>query len=41
MVAGANFDRAEVASAKLVGLVGEDAAVNLDRANNLDRAVRE
>jgi uncharacterized protein YjbI with pentapeptide repeats len=39
-VTGANFDRADVASARLIGLVDEDQARNLDKAKNLDRAIR-
>ena len=39
-VTGANFNKADVTSAKLVRLVGADQARNLDKAKNLDRAIR-
>lgn len=37
-VSGANFHNADVNSAKLLGLVGKSAALNLDTTKNLDRA---
>jgi uncharacterized protein YjbI with pentapeptide repeats len=40
-VAGANFNQADVTSAKLIGLAGEAQALNLDSAKNLDRAIRK
>ncbi len=40
-VTGANFNEADVTSARLIELVGEDQARNLDKAKNLDRAIRK
>ena len=40
-VTGANFLDADVNSARLIGLIGRDRAVNLEKARNMDRAVRD
>ena len=40
-VTGANFLDADVNSARLIGLIGRERAVNLEKARNMDRAVRD
>jgi hypothetical protein len=40
-VAGADFLAAELASARLVAPIGLDAAKNFDKAQNIERLLRE
>ena len=40
-VAGADFSDADLASARLVALVGLASARNVDKAKNLERAIRQ
>ena len=40
-VSGSDFTGADVNSARLLGLVGRDAALGLQSAKNLDRAITD
>jgi hypothetical protein len=41
IVTGADFDNADLVSTRLIRPIGLDAARNLDKAKNLERAQRD